>query len=36
MNDVAQILIARLLTHHTQLRDATLGKRALSEEHFRQ
>lgn len=35
MNDEAQILIARLLTHQTIKRDDKLVKRALSEELFR-
>ncbi|TFW18606.1 hypothetical protein E4L96_12845 [Massilia arenosa] len=36
MNDDAQILIARLLTHQTLRRDDKLVKRALSDEQFRQ
>jgi hypothetical protein len=35
MNDEAQVLIARLLTHQTLRRDEKLVKRALSDELFR-
>ena len=35
MNDDAQILIARLLTHQTLRRDDKMVKRALSDEQFR-
>ena len=35
MNDEAQVLIARLLTHQTLLRKDKLVKRALSDESFR-
>jgi hypothetical protein len=35
MNDDAQILIARLLTHQTLRRDDKMVKRALSDELFR-
>jgi hypothetical protein len=35
MNDDAQILIARLLTHHTLRRDDKMVKRALSDDQFR-
>ena len=35
MNDDAQILIARLLTHQTLRRDDKMVKRALSDDQFR-
>ena len=35
MNDDAQILIARLLTHQTLRRDDKMVKRALSDDTFR-